>query len=215
MSCLLAKSDAMRASKPSSRFRGKRKVLGVGINDADYVVDPAKKSGIGVCPAYHSWLRMLMRCYSEPFLKNNPTYRGSSVCHSWLSFSYFREWWSSNVVDGWEIDKDLLHIGNKVYAPGNCIFVPKWLNTMLNGNESARGGHPIGVYFHKKEGKFRSQISLCSGTQKWLGSFTLEDDAYLAWLNAKLDYASSRKKEMDAIDVRIYPNVVSIIKGKR
>lgn len=215
MSNTLVKSEWMRLNLPSIRKQRDKKVLGKGINDADYVVDPGKASGQRPCPAYQAWQRMLLRCYSQAFVLKNPTYKGVTVSDEWLTFSVFRKWWLSHVVDGWEIDKDLLKPGNKIYSADNCIFVPKWLNCFLNGHEASRGVLPIGVCFHKRERKYRAQIALGQGRQKQLGSFSLAEDAYEAWLNAKLDYAKSRKSEMDTIDCRIYPNVVRMIKAKR
>ena len=208
MSVLLSKSEWMRAHMPANRKRGNRKIFGRAVNDASYVVDPGKQTGVPPCPAYKCWMRMLIRCYSESFLCRNPTYVGVSVCDSWLLFSNFREWWVLHVVDDWELDKDLLHLGNTVYAPDNCVFVPKWLNRFLNDSAARRGEFPIGVYYHKRDRKFRAQLSLGEGPQITIGNFDTPDAAYGAWLSAKLNHALSKKTEMDAIDVRIFPNVM-------
>lgn len=211
MSELRAKSEWMRVNKPSNRKRGNRRMLGGAVNDSTYVVDPGKATGFTPCPAYKCWVRMLIRCYSAPFLLKNPTYYGVSVCEPWLIFSNFREWWLSNVVDGWELDKDLLHIDNTIYSPDKCVFVPKWLNRFLNDCAAGRGEWPIGVYYHKRDRKFRGQLSVDKGPQITLGSFSTAEEAHAAWLNAKLGVALSKKSDMDAIDLRIYPNVTAKI----
>lgn len=213
MSNLLTKSNSMRSSMPSHRKR-KTKILGFGFNNADYVVDPGKSSGIGVDHAYHTWMRMLIRCYSESFLKKNPTYRGVTVCSSWSEFMNFRSWWADNVVDGWEIDKDLLYPGNRIYGPETCIFVPPWLNRFLIGSEAARGNLPIGVFYHKRDRKYRAQLSMGDSKQKTLGSFKTPEEAYHAWVTAKINMAISLKPKMDEIDHRIFENVIAIIKSK-
>jgi len=214
MSFLLARSEHMRCTMPSSRVR-KTKVLGFGTNDADYVVDPGKQTGEAACPAYRAWMRMLIRCYSKPFLRKNPTYEDVFVCDSWASFMRFREWWVANVVDNWEIDKDLLQPGNRMYSPDSCIFVPPWLNRFLIGSDSARGELPIGVYFHKREKKFRAQLSMGNGVQRTIGTFNTVEEAYLAWVNAKIELAVEKKSDMDAIDPRIFPNVIRLISTKK
>jgi len=210
MKNMKTKSDWMRNEMPSTRKRNSL-VLGFGINDADYVVDPAKKSGIGVCPAYHAWLRMIIRCHSKAFLKKNHTYFNASVCDDWRYFMKFREWWHSNVVDDWEIDKDLLIIGNRVYSADSCVFVPPWLNRFLLASNSARGDLPIGVYYHKREQRYRSQLSMGDGKQKTLGSFSSPSQAHSAWVEAKKGLAAIKKVDMDNIDVRIYRNVLKMI----
>lgn len=46
-----------------------------------------------------------------------------------------------------------------------------------------------------------------------LGYFDNELDAHSAWLTRKLEIALDLKPEMDEIDLRIYLNVVEIIKS--
>ena len=57
------------------------------------------------------------------------------------------------------LDKDIIHHGNKVYCPENCIFVPKSINQVFVSNKLKRGDLPIGVYYSKKRKCF---ISCCS-----------------------------------------------------
>ena len=53
-----------------------RKVLGVGINDADYKVSKTKWIGSSyvstLCPYYDRWRNMLRRCYDEKFIARQP-----------------------------------------------------------------------------------------------------------------------------------------------
>ena len=53
-------------------YRKKRLVYGVGINDADYVVQPTENGKTKMCIYYQTWKNMLRRCYSE----REPTYIG-------------------------------------------------------------------------------------------------------------------------------------------
>lgn len=66
----------------------KRKVYGVGINDANYKVQPFDKN----CPYYQTWYGILSRCYSKHKQKRQPTYIGCRVCYEWLTFSNFKVW---------------------------------------------------------------------------------------------------------------------------
>lgn len=120
----------------------------------------------------------------------------------------------ANHIDGWEIDKDLLHHGNNVYSPDTCIFVPAHINTFTTDCGSARGEFPIGVHWSSANCKFVAQCNnQITGKRRYLGLFTSSTDAHKAWIKYKLQLAYELKPEMDAIDGRIYNNVVSIIKS--
>ena len=191
---------------------GKRSsVYGVGINDANYLVEPIINGKKHVCPAYMTWKSMLCRCYSGKYQKGKPTYIGVSVCDEWLSFMNFRDWWVDNHIDGWHLDKDLL-TDNKEYSANNCIYIPSWLNAFTIDSGASRGENPIGVSFSKSNNQFMSRCcNPISGKREYLGYFKSADDAYNAWRSRKLDIALRLKSQMDSIDTRIYHRVVDII----
>jgi hypothetical protein len=116
-------------------------VQGVGINDATTSV---YHKGFPNAD-YAAWSDMLMRCYCETYQKSYPTYKGCSVCAEWLRFSTFRIWYSTNYKEGFELDKDLLVPGNKVYSPDTCRYVPHYINSLLLSSNSRRGEYPLGV----------------------------------------------------------------------
>jgi hypothetical protein len=45
--------------------------FGVGINDSDYPLNPRLGSKRNPCPFYTKWKDMLMRCYSEQYLRKS------------------------------------------------------------------------------------------------------------------------------------------------
>lgn len=106
----------------------------VGIND---VLDSSKE------PYYIKWVAMLARCY---FYKNN-SYKGCSVCDEWLTLSKFKEWWSKNYIEGWQLDKDILVKGNRIYSPQTCCFVPQEINAMFT--KRVLSGDKKSVFPHK------------------------------------------------------------------
>jgi len=67
-------------------------VCGVGINDADYEVQPIINGKRVMCPFYAKWVGMLERCYSEKFQNKWPTYIGCYVILDWIYFSNFKYW---------------------------------------------------------------------------------------------------------------------------
>lgn len=168
-----------------------RLVYGVGINDADYAVEhQVTVNGIRTrtwrCPFYKAWKDMLKRCYSEAFQASSRSYLGCSVSSEWLRFSVFRSWMISQDWIGKELDKDILHPGNKTYGPDRCVFVTHKLNSFTVSNDATRGEWPLGVSFNKKRGRLEAQCSNpFTGKREFLGFFLDQDTAHQAWLLRK------------------------------
>ena len=166
-------------------------VCGVATNDADYITQiketlpNGKRKLVWMCPAYFAWKSMITRGYSHKYKENRSTYQNVSVCNDWLLFSNFRNWWVENSVRGWQLDKDILHKGNLVYAPDKCVYVPNYINSLLLDHAAARGECPLGVYFHKHANKFLSQAG-SNRKQKYLGLFTSPQEAHKAWQIGKV-----------------------------
>lgn len=188
------------------------KVYNVGINDSSFQTSAHINGNQVKHRAYSTWKHMLGRCYSKKCQDKQKTYIGCSVCDEWLVFSNFYSWWKENHVDGWELDKDLLISGNKIYSPDRCLYVPVSLNLSTVLRDSARGDYPLGVYFCK--GKFKAQIGNGVGSRIFLGYYTSMLDAHKAWLDAKLEIIKERKELCDSIHPNLYDGIVSIIKRK-
>lgn len=206
--------ESYPANKMSIAMR--KPMCGVGVNDADYMTTP-RVNGVKLWdPAYRAWVNMLQRAYDPKFHATHQTYIGVTVCEEWHSFSAFRAWWLSRSVDGWQLDKDLLVYGNKQYGPDNCVFVPNWLNSFTVDRGASRGRWPIGVSFHAYSGLYTARCSNpITGEVSFLGYFRLAESAYQSWVEKKLRLADELRNLMDAIDHRIYKNVVSIIKSSK
>lgn len=211
-------SEYLRENYPVNNYTNaqRKSLFNYGINDADYRTHPCFNKKQLKCPIYSVWTGILARVYDENQREVYPTYREVSVCEEWLMFSNFRKWFIENHVDGYAIDKDLLLPKNKIYSPDTCIFVPTWLNSFTVDCGARRGKCLIGVTWNDKRGKF---IARCrdpkTKKQKNLGGFLTEQEAYDCYLTRKLEIASELRPEMDKIDVRIYPNVVYIIKNHK
>ena len=170
-------------------------VCGVGINDADYNVDVKKTINgkrvlVWRCPFYKCWKTMLERCYSENYYEKNPTYKDCKVCDEWLLFSNFKKWMEQQDWEGKQLDKDLLVVGNKVYSPETCVFVDCTVNNFIIDKSAYRGEFMIGVDLFKRDNKFRVRCSNpFTRKREWLGYFTNELDAHLAWKTKKHEFA--------------------------
>lgn len=139
-----------------------------------------------IAKPYRTWQNMLKRVYCLKSHATWPTYIGCSVTDEWLEYQNFAEWFEAHEHSnrGYELDKDLLIPGNKIYAPDRCAFVPRQLNSLLNGQANRRGKFLQGVCFHKQHNKFVAQMAI-DGKQKGLGLFDTELDAYHAYKKAK------------------------------
>ena len=176
-----------------------RLVCGVGINDADYVVQKwetievngvRKQRLVWICPYYLTWRSMLQRCYSSKFQERNPTYKGCSVSKEWWRFSNFKHWMECQDWEGMQLDKDLLFEGNKIYSAETCVFVSSSVNLFTTDSGAARGERSIGVCWHKATSKFESRCrNPFTKKQEYLGWFDCELEAHQEWLNRKLELA--------------------------
>lgn len=160
---------------------------------------------------YGTWSNMIRRCYAKDSEFKYPTYMDCSVSEDWHNFQVFAEWYGNNYRDGYDLDKDLLVVGNKIYSSDTCIFVPPSINCFTVNQVRSRGDYPTGVHYNKRLNKYIAQCGSRDGTKRHLGCFLKPDQAYLVWRGHKLNLASEMKSEMDAIDKRIYNNVVTII----
>lgn len=125
--------------------------IGIGNVTTSYNNKPTKQ--------YQVWYSILRRCYSECFLKKNPAYKNCAVCEEWHNFQNFAEWFDKNYIDGFELDKDILIKGNKIYSPDTCCFVPQEVNKLFTLRKNDRGNYPLGVR-PQVNGKFKAVLNI-------------------------------------------------------
>jgi len=152
--------------------------------------------------AYIKWRGMLERCYCKKYHSKKPTYIGCSVVEEWYNFQNFAEWFYKNSRESFELDKDILIKGNKIYSPNTCCFVPAEINVLFT-KINKRGNYPVGVYLHR-EGKFQASMSV-NNKQIYLGLFSTPEEAFQVYKIAKESYIkeiADRWKEK--IDIKVY-----------
>ena len=188
-------------------------VFGVGVLGTKY---PSKVNGVQT-KEYVLWCHMLTRCYSDEFKKKQPTYEGCEVSDKFKSYEYFYEWCHSQIGfdnDGngnpFQLDKDLLVKGNKIYSESTCVFLPREINQLLTRREASRGKHLIGVYWNKTNKAFRAMVNKNKGKQECLGYFKTEIEAFNAYKQAKESFIKEQANEWRGkIDERAYEALMS------
>jgi hypothetical protein len=139
--------------------------------------------------------------------KKRPTYEGCTISADFLDFQIFAEWCQHQVGygnAGWELDKDLLVRGNKMYSPATCVFVPPEINVALTKADKSRGSSPIGVSYKKSHSKYVAQVGI-GAVQKHLGLFDTEDEAFAAYKVAKEQFLQELAEQYKGqIDDRAY-----------
>uniref|UniRef100_A0AAU8GIX4 HNH endonuclease n=1 Tax=Salmonella phage vB_SEnST11_KE23 TaxID=3161174 RepID=A0AAU8GIX4_9CAUD len=167
----------------------KRLVYGVGLNDEENQQVIGRVGGrvvrISTDPLYTRWVGILQRSYSDTWKKKYNSYEGCVVCDEWLVYSKFKQWFLDKSLgkdaSGYDIDKDLLFPGVKIYSPLTCCLIPRYLNRCL----VRRGSSDLFTGVIPRNNKFAAQIFV--GSKKvWLGTFNTKREAHQAWKNAKI-----------------------------
>ncbi|WP_232353073.1 hypothetical protein [Hafnia alvei] len=203
--------DELLESKVS-RTKHKNLVCGVGSYDVTF---PSKISIDGKRyrhRAFEVWRGMLRRCYCPHKEQDRKTYAGCMVSDAWLRFSGFLAFWKANYREGWQLDKDLLFPGNKIYSADRCVFVPPVLNSFVTDKEHAKAQYPKGVRLSAYATKFEARICL-DGKRKSLGCFDTPQRAHLAWHAAKLDLITHWKSICDNIHPQLYSGIVAKVQS--
>lgn len=105
--------------------------------------------------AYRTYNNMVKRTKTGgKFQAKQPAYIGTS--NGFEDFQAFADWATQQVgygVPGFELDKDLLVPGNKVYCEENCCFLPKEINmALIRDRSNKKSGLPVGIFRHHENG---------------------------------------------------------------
>ncbi len=140
---------------------------------------------------YHKWEAMLRRCFDDKYKEKYLTYKNVTCCNRWLCFANFLEdleilrqeySWGEDIK--LNLDKDILHKGNKIYNLENCVLVPDYINFLFTKNDAKRGDCPIGVCYNKRAKKYQAHCSV-NGKKKHLGLYNTIEEAFNIYKQAK------------------------------
>ena len=156
---------------------------------------------------YDKWSGILRRCCDKKFQEKHNSYKDCIVDERWHNFQNFAEWfeesYNSDVMQGRQLDKDILFKGNKIYSPETCCFVPQEINSLFVKRDNDRGRHCIGVNFNKRDKVYSTNIPIKN--YKGKRNFKSELEAFNLYKILKENYIKQKADEWkDLIDPRVY-----------
>lgn len=182
--------EVMTTSLDLKRFKIKNpmrpRVKGVGF----YGIGPhvASQSDGKKHKHYQAWVNMLARVYKPPVERIKREYENTSVCPEWHNYQNFAEWYCNTMNNlkpadfTWDLDKDLLVPGNRIYSPNTCCIIPRAINALFTDAAFMRGDLPLGVTRHGKS--YRPFLNK-NGEQKGIGTYPTIADAQRAYWSEK------------------------------
>lgn len=181
-------------------------ILGVGVVGGLQV-----RSGGVYEDSYLVWKSMLVRCYCQNYQQKFPSYIGCYVSEEFKHYINFKEWYDkqANKSKGWELDKDILFKGNKIYSENTCCFVPQEINSLVSSKKSSSGLLPIGVTYKKQLKKYGANI-LEWGIYNHIGYYDTPGDAFQAYKVRKEAHIKDvANKWRSSLDDRVYKALLS------
>jgi hypothetical protein len=136
---------------------------------------------------YEDWNSMLKRCYVNSEVANT-SYHDKEVSEDWKCFQNFAEWATNQRnfgKEGWDLEKDLIVKGNKVYSAETCVYLPREINSFIK--RKRMNDLPLGVdisYKYNGTPYFRVQ-GREDGKNINLGGFSTVEEAFGAYKTHK------------------------------
>lgn len=115
--------------------------------------------------AVNSWRGIVQRAFSKFEKEQRPSTVDVTMHEDWYNFQKFAEWAVCQKGYGkynFEIDKDLIVLGNSHYSPEFCCYLPREINTRL----PKRYGSFDKVYYYHKEDRYKAFYTDSDGRKK-------------------------------------------------
>lgn len=166
---------------------------------------------------YVMWFNMLRRAYDFNTHTKFPTYSNTVICEDWLCFQNFAKWCYCEVgFDSYDengrvfqLDKDIIERGNKIYRPESCCFVPLEINFLFTNRSNHRGEQPLGVFKCKKTLKYKAHVNIV-GKRRNLGTFDTVEDAFQSYKETKESYIKEvAEKWKSRLNEKVYSAMIN------
>lgn len=199
------RSDHLRSGQVKNPYHPS--VYGVGFFGVGEHISYQKEDS-KLTPSYIAWRGMLQRCYCPKSHAEKPTYIGCEVHTDWRNFQTFAKWFDQQYRgDGWQLDKDLIADGNRVYSADTCVFIPHQLNSLVTDCRAVRGDLPQGV--SRLYNKYQANLRV-DGKQYFLGSYVTPEEAFEIYKFAKeANVRRMAEKYRGLIDPRVYKTLMN------
>lgn len=131
----------------------------------------------------NAWYGVVNRCKDGGSTKKRRhSYADCTMSDEFKDFQIFADWYVAQIgygMKGYELDKDMLVKGNKLYSKETCVLIPSALNSFLTASKTnkvcATGVDRV------RSGRYRA-IASVGGISKYLGTYDTEDEARVAYL---------------------------------
>lgn len=169
---------------------------------------------------YRTWHGMLVRCFSNDYKSKKNTYKDVTCCEEWLKFENFLKWlkeqenydyYQKNKIN-YQLDKDILIKGNKLYSPETCSIVPLRVNNLFIKSDKNRGPYPIGVTLDKRWNNFSSRCCTSDGKRIKHSGFKNPTDAFLQYKKDKeklIKEIATEEYSKGSISERCYRSMIN------
>ncbi len=161
-------------------------------------------------------------CYRGMMVRCNPLDKTGSLssyegCSSlFRDFQEFTEWCQTQYgymyreENGkfWQLDKDLYSIGNRLYSPETCLFVPQRINCLFTNQRQKKYDLPLGIIYKVKTDvmtkersrPYESRCNNSKGRQLSGGFYADPIEAHFSYLTMKIKVVEGIIMEGDFAD---------------
>lgn len=180
--------------------------LGVGVHDR---TDRDK---------YNSWASMIARCYRQKLKDKYPTYEECYSTDDWHCYQTYADFYESCPYrkKGWNLDKDLLVPGNKLYSPDTCVYLPSNINTKLFYVPTKNKFGLKGVWYDSQYDKWMATVSKAVDGRGTIGRFKTKEEASSAVLRSEHKFFCRLAEEWGGkLDPRAIQGLLNLAEHRR